>query len=115
MNAASNVNAIVSWLRGTAPGAQLSSDSRSIGVGDVFFAYPGDAADGRNYIDSAIEAGAKAVVYEAEGFAWSDQWAQPRLAVQGLKQIAGPVANTYYGQPDAAMFSVAVTGTNGKT
>jgi UDP-N-acetylmuramoyl-L-alanyl-D-glutamate--2,6-diaminopimelate ligase len=115
MNAASNVNVIVSWLRSTAPGAQLSSDSRSIGLGDVFFAYPGDAADGRIHIDSAIEVGAKAVVYEAEGFTWNDEWTRPHLAVQGLKQIAGPVANTYYDQPDAAMFSVAVTGTNGKT
>ena len=115
MSTASDMKNILAWLHATAPGAQLSSDSRSIGLGDVFFAYPGDAADGRNHIDSAIEAGAKAVVYEAHDFNWDSAWTVPHLAVQGLKRIAGPVANAYYDQPDAGMFSVAVTGTNGKT
>ncbi len=106
---------ILAWLHATARDAQLSSNSRSITLGDVFFAYPGDAADGRHYIEQAIEAGAKAVVYEADGFTWQDAWTVPSLAVKGLKNIAGPVASAYYDQPDAAMFSVAVTGTNGKT
>ena len=106
---------ILAWLHATAPGAQLSSNSRGIAMGDVFFAYPGDVADGRSYIEGAIEAGAKAVVHEADGFVWRDAWAAPHLAVTDLKKIAGPIASAYYDQPDAAMFSVAVTGTNGKT
>lgn len=105
----------LSWLQAEAPTVQLSSDSRAIASGDVFFAYPGYAADGRNYIGNAIERGAKAVIYEADGFAWNDAWNVPHLAVQGLKMLAGPLANAYYAQPDAAMFAVAVTGTNGKT
>jgi UDP-N-acetylmuramoyl-L-alanyl-D-glutamate--2,6-diaminopimelate ligase len=106
---------ILTWLHATAPAAQLSSDSRSIAAGDVFFAYPGDAADGRRYIASAIEKGARAVVYEADGFVWDEAWQLPRMAVPGLKQVAGQIANAYYRQPDAGMFTVAVTGTNGKT
>ena len=105
----------VTWLQAEAPTVQLSSDSRAIASGDVFFAYPGYAADGRSYIENAIERGAKAVVYEADGFAWNDAWKVPHLAVQDLKKLAGPLANAYYGRPDAAMFTVAVTGTNGKT
>ncbi len=31
------------------------------------------------------------------------------------KHAAGQIANAYYGQPDSAMFTIAVTGTNGKT
>ncbi|MGE5651563.1 MAG: UDP-N-acetylmuramoyl-L-alanyl-D-glutamate--2,6-diaminopimelate ligase, partial [Bacillota bacterium] len=42
-------------------------------------------------------------------------WTVPHMAVHDLKKAAGPVANAHYGQPDAAMFTVAVTGTNGKT
>ncbi|HZW14565.1 MAG TPA: UDP-N-acetylmuramoyl-L-alanyl-D-glutamate--2,6-diaminopimelate ligase [Noviherbaspirillum sp.] len=110
-----DVTDVLAWLKANAPLAQLSSDSRAITAGDVFFAYPGDAADGRNYIGNAIERGAKAVVYEAGGFAWSDDWNVPSLAVQRLKQIAGPVASAFYGRPDSTMFTVAVTGTNGKT
>jgi len=111
----SSVSGLVNWLRTQAPATQLSPDSRAIAAGDVFFAYPGDVADGRNYIENAIERGARAVVYEAENFAWDESWGVPHLAVHELKRIAGPVANAYYGRPDAAMFTVAVTGTNGKT
>ena len=110
-----DVTNIVTWLMATAPLAQLTSDSRAISAGDVFLAYPGDTADGRNYIGNAVERGAKAVVYEAADFAWNDAWNVPQLAVHDLKQVAGPVASAFYGRPDGSMFTVAVTGTNGKT
>jgi UDP-N-acetylmuramoyl-L-alanyl-D-glutamate--2,6-diaminopimelate ligase len=107
---------ILSWLHAVAPAAHLSSDSRSIARGDVFLAYPGDAADGRQYIAQAIAQGAKAVVYDGtDGFGWNDAWEAPHLALTDLKKTAGHIANAYYGKPDAGMFTVAVTGTNGKT
>ena len=106
---------ILNWLHANAPMTQLSSNSRSVKMGDVFFAYPGDMADGRNYIECAIEAGAKAVLYEADGFDWNTAWTVPHLAVPNLKVLGGRIASAYYEQPDAAMFTVAVTGTNGKT
>lgn len=106
---------IVAWLQLQAPTAQLSSDSRSIKLGDIFFAYPGDGADGRSYIDAAIENGAKAVVYEAQDFTWNAALKVAHLAVINLQKQAGLIANAYYGQPDAGMFVIAVTGTNGKT
>ncbi|HJV51920.1 MAG TPA: UDP-N-acetylmuramoyl-L-alanyl-D-glutamate--2,6-diaminopimelate ligase [Noviherbaspirillum sp.] len=110
-----SVSNILAWLEIEAPAAQLSSDSRTIRPGDVFFAYPGDAADGRSYIENAIARGANAVIFEADGFQWNDAWNVPHMAVHNLKKAAGPVANAYYGKPDAGMFTVAVTGTNGKT
>lgn len=106
---------VVTWLQANAPGAQITADSRAIAAGDVFFAYPGDAADGRRFIGQAIAAGAAAVVYESEGFAWDDSWRMPQMAVAGLKTMAGEIASSYYGQPERDMFVVAVTGTNGKT
>jgi UDP-N-acetylmuramoyl-L-alanyl-D-glutamate--2,6-diaminopimelate ligase len=114
-SAGSNINDILAWLHAEAPAAQLSSDSRSVRTGDVFFAYPGDASDGRKYIEQAIANGARAVVYEAEGYDWNDAWSVAHLAVPQLKKTAGPIANAYYEQPDAGLFTVAVTGTNGKT
>ncbi|MFL9924750.1 UDP-N-acetylmuramoyl-L-alanyl-D-glutamate--2,6-diaminopimelate ligase [Herbaspirillum lusitanum] len=115
-NQALSVNAILSWLQ-TAVGsdAQLSSDSRRIGAGDVFFAYPGDDADGRAYIADAIERGARAVVFEASDFEWDGEQAVAHLAVPDLRRISGDIASGWYQHPDAAMFTVAVTGTNGKT
>jgi len=112
-----SVQDILTWLQQVTAGAQpaLVADSRHVKPGDVFFAYPGDTADGRRFIPDAIERGASAIVYEAGGFEWDDKDALPHLAVPGLKQAAGFVANVYYGQPDSAMYTVAVTGTNGKT
>ncbi|MEN3296365.1 MAG: UDP-N-acetylmuramoyl-L-alanyl-D-glutamate--2,6-diaminopimelate ligase [Burkholderiales bacterium] len=114
--ATSRQNEILTWLHAAVPAtAQLSSDSRAIAAGDVFFAYPGDAADGRKFIAHAIEKGARAVVFEEQDFVWDDACQVPHLAVPDLKKIAGPIANAWYGQPDANMFTIAVTGTNGKT
>jgi UDP-N-acetylmuramoyl-L-alanyl-D-glutamate--2,6-diaminopimelate ligase len=103
------------WLQATAPQARLVSDSRKVGRGDVFLAFPGEATDGRRYIEAAIGQGARAVLVESEGLAWNPDWQLAYRAVDGLRQCAGAIANLYYGGPDAAMFTVAVTGTNGKT
>jgi UDP-N-acetylmuramoyl-L-alanyl-D-glutamate--2,6-diaminopimelate ligase len=83
--------------------------------GDVFFASPGEAADGRRFFRSAIENGAAAVVYDDREFTWDAALTVPHRAAQDLKKNAGPIAHAYYGAPDAAMFTVGVTGTNGKT
>jgi UDP-N-acetylmuramoyl-L-alanyl-D-glutamate--2,6-diaminopimelate ligase len=106
---------ITGWIQAAAPGGRLVSDSRRVRRGDVFFAYPGEAADGRRFIGSAIENGAAAVVYDDRDFMWNEALAIPHLAVADLKRNAGPIAHAYYGAPDAAMFTVGVTGTNGKT
>jgi UDP-N-acetylmuramoyl-L-alanyl-D-glutamate--2,6-diaminopimelate ligase len=103
------------WIGKAAPGGRLVSDSRQVRPGDVFFAYPGEAVDGRKFIVSAIANGAAAVVFEARGFAWDESVAVPHLAVEDLKDNAGPIAHGCLGNPDAQMFTVGVTGTNGKT
>ncbi len=118
MISASKVRTVSEWLGKTCPAGELFSDSREIAPGGkaaVFFAYQGDSADGRSYIAHAIANGAKAVVYEENGFEWEKAWDVPHLAVKGLKEMAGPIADAYYGSPSASMFVVAVTGTNGKT
>ncbi|WP_061541738.1 UDP-N-acetylmuramoyl-L-alanyl-D-glutamate--2,6-diaminopimelate ligase [Collimonas fungivorans] len=111
---------IQQWLDSVAPaGAELVSDSRKVKAGDVFFAYPGDAADGRAYIAQALENGASAVLYEKEKFAWDRDgdaaWRVAHRAVSGLKRLSGQIAHGYYDQADKDMLVVAVTGTNGKT
>ncbi len=106
---------IVDWLRQVAPGAQLSSDSRAIKAGDVFFAFPIGSGDGRRHVQQAVSNGAAAVVYESNGFNWDETVAIPHKGIAQLQQQLGPIASAYYGQPDQAMRSVAVTGTNGKT
>jgi UDP-N-acetylmuramoyl-L-alanyl-D-glutamate--2,6-diaminopimelate ligase len=106
---------VLAWLHANAPGAELTSDSRSVHDGDVFVAYPGDEADGRNYIADAIERGASAVLYETGGHIVGAERDVPHLAVENLKQYAGEIAAAYYDHPDRTMLTIAVTGTNGKT
>jgi len=119
---AMSLQAICDWIRAAAPGGEatprLASDSRRIRRGDVFFAYPGEAADGRRFIASAIENGAAAVVYDERDFAWDESGLPqqvPHLALPDLKAAAGAIAHAYYGEPHAKLFTVGVTGTNGKT
>jgi len=112
---AMSLNHICDWIRSASPAGRLVSDSRRVKAGDVFFAYPGEAADGRRYIQAAIDAGAAAVVYESTGYEWDGAFTVPHLGVAELKKNAGPIAHAVLEYPDRAMFTVAVTGTNGKT
>ncbi len=92
--------------------AGLTADSREVSDGFLFAALKGVALDGTQFIDNAINAGAKAILvgddYNGtmpDDIAWikSDQ---PR------KVLAHIAANFYPKQPP---FILAVTGTNGKS
>ena len=51
----------------------LCLDSRKVSTGSLFFAIPGEVEDGRRHIQQAIQAGARAVVYESEGWSMERQ------------------------------------------
>ena len=106
----------IGWMKDMAGDVELSSDSRTLSSGEWFLAYPGDASDGRNHIGTAVARGAAGVVFDASAdFQWDDNWKVPHRAVPGLRQLAGELAAAWYGAADKRMFTVAVTGTNGKT
>lgn len=109
---------IVEWLRGRVQShAQLRLDSRRVQPGDVFFACPGFAGDGRHYVEAALAAGAAALVVQApvpESVAGGTA-GMPVLEVSGLVSCLGEVAHLWYGKPSEHLSVVAVTGTNGKT
>lgn len=92
----------------------LVADSRVVKPGDVFLAYPGELSDGRAHIDAALERGAAAVVYEANGAKVGDLDV-PVLAVENLRHIVAPLAAEVYGNPSRQLWLAGVTGTNGKT
>jgi UDP-N-acetylmuramoyl-L-alanyl-D-glutamate--2,6-diaminopimelate ligase len=94
----------------------LHTDSRRVGAGDGFIAWPGGVTDGRQFVASALQQGATACVVEqsgADAFAWGEN---PAIATyDGLKAASGLIAAAYYEQPSQALDVVAITGTNGKT
>jgi UDP-N-acetylmuramoyl-L-alanyl-D-glutamate--2,6-diaminopimelate ligase len=94
---------------------RLSSDSRRCAPGVAFVAYPGEAGDGRAYIEEALARGAAAVLWEKKGFDWRTEWRVPNFAVEGLKQQASALAHEFCGRPSERLWVCGVTGTNGKT
>jgi UDP-N-acetylmuramyl-tripeptide synthetase len=105
---------VAHWLHARVLGT-LQSDSRQVRPGDGFVAWPGAATDGRHYVGAALNAGAAAVLVEAEGvdaFAFTDERV---LAVPGLKAQAGLITSAFCGEPGSQMDLIAITGTNGKT
>lgn len=110
----------LAWLRTHVPAtARLTGDTRRLQPGDVFFAYVlGNdrlATDGRPHIDKALAAGASAIVYEADGFAWNHGDAVPHLAVSRLHDLAGPIAAGWHQNTARDLTVTGITGTNGKT
>ncbi|MEZ5632068.1 MAG: UDP-N-acetylmuramoyl-L-alanyl-D-glutamate--2,6-diaminopimelate ligase [Burkholderiaceae bacterium] len=102
------------WLHARVRGA-LSTDSRAVGVGDGFIAWPGAATDGRRFVGDALAQGASAVLVEREG-ADAFSFDAPQVATYpGLKAATGLVAEAYYESPSRQLRVVAITGTNGKT
>lgn len=109
---------IAAWLRERlAPGARLTSDSRAVRRGDAFLAFAGARTDGRRFIESAVAAGAAAVLWQRDAGQWPQgiDAAVTQRAVLGLARQAGRIAAEYYGRPSERMDLIAVTGTNGKT
>jgi UDP-N-acetylmuramyl-tripeptide synthetase len=111
-----SADAAAAWLAARVTG-QLRTDSRRVGPGDGFIAWPGQASDGRRFVGAALQAGATAVLVEragVEAFGLDD--GQGRVAMlASLKAATGPIAARYFGRPGERLQVVAVTGTNGKT
>lgn len=109
-------HAAIAALRGLpAMPTSVAIDSRRVLPGDLFLAFPGERADGRDYIAAAIAQGASAVIWEAEGFSWNDSWNVPNVGVRELRRLAGSIASLVYGEPSRDLWVAGVTGTNGKT
>jgi UDP-N-acetylmuramoyl-L-alanyl-D-glutamate--2,6-diaminopimelate ligase len=93
---------------------RLCLDSRRVEHGDIFVACRGARSDGREFIGDAVRRGAAAVLYEADGGNAVDTTV-PTVALAGLNDVLGDIANLVYGRPSEKLQVIGVTGTNGKT
>ncbi len=96
---------------------RLVVDSREVQPGDVFAAYQGHSADGRDFIEAAVNAGAAAVLTQAGAgaLAAAAKSRVPVLAVADLARVVGSIADDFYDRPSLTLRVTGVTGTNGKT
>lgn len=88
-------------------------DSRKVSLNDVFIAIDGANVDGHQFIKSAVDQGALAIICER----------LPEKKVNGVNYVKvdntrlalAQIADNYHDQPSRQLRLVGVTGTNGKT
>ncbi|HLY56140.1 MAG TPA: UDP-N-acetylmuramoyl-L-alanyl-D-glutamate--2,6-diaminopimelate ligase [Stellaceae bacterium] len=92
----------------------ITADSRAVRPGYLFVALPGSHADGRRFVDDAVQRGAAAVLTDTETAPEiAGRLSIPVFADANPRRRLAQAAARFYGpQPDIV---VAVTGTNGKT
>jgi UDP-N-acetylmuramoyl-L-alanyl-D-glutamate--2,6-diaminopimelate ligase len=95
--------------------SSITTDSRQVQPGSLFLAYPGEKSDGRRYIEEAIRQGAGAILWEPQDFSWNPAWKIENTSIKNLRQQASRIAGQFYKNPSDAMWTIGVTGTNGKT
>ena len=86
-------------------------DSRKVVEGALFVALPGEKADGTEFIDSAIDRGAAAIVSEKPGLTTR----AAAIEVLNARHALADLSAAYFRQPSHKIKVVGVTGTNGKT
>lgn len=91
----------------------VNSDSRKVEPGSLFVATRGTQVDGHDYIASAIEKGAMAVVCEILPKKLSPDVVY--VVVKNANVALGKIASAWYDFPSSSLRLVGVTGTNGKT
>jgi UDP-N-acetylmuramoyl-L-alanyl-D-glutamate--2,6-diaminopimelate ligase len=103
---------------------RLLLDSRQVMPGDLFIAIPGKTVDGRRFIDDAISRGATAVVWQSDSGSepipihWRTSPSGeplPVIAIDNLIHKVGVLADRFYAAPSKSLYTVGITGTNGKT
>ena len=90
----------------------LAYDSRKVSAGQIFFAVPGEKADGHDFIAEAVRRDAAAVVFSRHGN-WPRATASVR--VKNVRRTMGLWSAQFYNRPSQKLKLIGVTGTNGKT
>ena len=89
----------------------ITTDSRAVKPGALFIAVRGTQTDGHTYINQAIQKGAVAILCEQT----SPGGHVVNIQVESTKELVGPIASYFYGNPSSKLKLIGVTGTNGKT
>lgn len=103
---------------------KASLNSKEIKPGDIFFAYPGEKLDGRDYIKHAFDNGAKLIIYESLNLSAKHNLNSDlilnnfknhiAIPIQNLKSKISLLAKNFYPINNNINIT-AITGTNGKS
>jgi len=92
--------------------ANLTTDSRRVVPGSLFFALPGLRTDGNYYIEEAIDRGAVGIISETEG---GSHRKIAYIRVKDVRSALAAAAREFYGNAGERLAVIGITGTNGKT
>lgn len=112
-----NLADVVAVVGARGPDVEISglvTDNRTVRPGDAFVAVPGVRVHGARFVQSAIDAGAVAIITDAAG-AELVQADVPMVVLEDVASAVGPMAGEFYDHPTDRMTSYGITGTNGKT
>ncbi len=93
--------------------SSISINSKSISPNSIFIAISGNISDGHDFIDQAIESGAKVIVHQKEIKDLKDNIVY--IKVEDTHDASGRLASAFYDHPSEHLRLIGVTGTNGKT
>jgi len=93
----------------------ISSDSRKVQKDSLFIALNGSTFNGADFIDEAIDKGAKVIVMGREKRAKALRSDICYLHVHDTDQFLREICKHFYGNPSQNIRTIGITGTNGKT
>lgn len=94
----------------------LSSDSRYVESGDLFFAKQGATAHGLDFLPALLEKGVAAIIYEDPKGTWIDPLVGvAALKVEDIDPLMRSVTFRFYEELQSRIELIGVTGTEGKT
>lgn len=89
----------------------ITEDSRLARSGSLFLAWKGTRCDGHDFAAEAVQRGASALLCEQ----WIEGISVPQLRTPDPRRAGAFLAMALFGDPATALWTAAVTGTNGKT
>lgn len=95
----------------------IECDSKKISKGDMFVAIVGYDCDGHEYIDEAVENGAKVIVIQ-EGNKLSKNKISDDITIivcKSTRELLAKAACNFYNNPSKKFKLIGITGTKGKT
>lgn len=92
--------------------SNISNNSREITENGLYFALEGLTVDGHDYIQNAIENGAKTIVHTKEV---EKQEGILYIQVEDMNQAYNQISSKFWGHPATKLKIVGATGTNGKS
>jgi len=94
---------------------RVQHDSRAVEAGDLFVCIPGERADGHDFAQQAVEAGAVALVASADRVADLGGLGVPVVGVRDPRAAMASIAAAHEGYPGRELTVIGITGTDGKS